>query len=137
MAKLTRVEKSASFLLFEKVAAGFPSPAADYEGKRISLDELCIKNWSATYFMVVEGDSMKGAGIFDGDLVVIDRSRKAKIGDVIVTFLNGGYTVKYLRKYEGLVYLSPANPDYPPIPIQDLDNFEIWGVVTRVVHALS
>ena len=122
--------------LFESVAAGFPSPASDFEEKQISLDQYCIQNPSATFFVKVDGDSMTGAGIFPGDIVVVDRSLRARIGDIVVAWVIDGYVVKRLERQGKLIYLASANLQYPPIIIEEGTQFEVWGVVTSVVHRL-
>ena len=137
MIKIKYVEKSASFPLFTSVSAGFPSPASDYEDKKISLDDYCIQNRAATFFITVAGDSMDGAGIFDGDLVVVDRSLRAKTGDVIVALVDSEFLIKILRRQGKLVYLAPANPEYPPLIIEENTRFEVWGVVTNVIRRLK
>ena len=136
MKSIQYAHKPATFPLFESVAAGFPSPAADYEDKKISLDEYCIHNTAATYFMRVQGDSMRGLGIYDSDLVVVDRSLKAKTGDVVVAVLNDEFTIKTLWIQGRNITLAPANTDFPPIHVEENTRFEIWGVVTNVIHRL-
>jgi len=108
------------------VAAGFPSPAADHVEDRLSADDYLVSNPTATYFVRVKGDSMIEAGIFDGDVLVVDRSIKPGIGHVVLAELDGEFTVKYLGRGQ----LLPANPAYQPIKFKDGQTVEIVGVVT-------
>ncbi len=119
---------------FESVSAGFPSPAADYMDKKLDLNELCIKNPSATFFIRVEGDSMQGVGIFNGDILIVDRSLNAKPRDIIVAVVDGEFLVKRLCRQGKTVFLAAENFGYPPILIEENTNFQVWGVVTKVIH---
>lgn len=121
----------------EGVSAGFPSPAEDYVEKRLDLHDLVVEHPAATFFVKVVGDSMIGAGIHTGDILVVDRSLSAKSGKVIVALFNGEFTVKRFIKKGEEVTLCPENAHYPPIPIKEGDDFQIWGVVTYVLHKLS
>jgi len=116
------------------VAAGFPSPADDYVEKRLDLNELLIKKPSSTFFVRAEGESMLGAGIHPGDVLVVDRSVHAGVGKIVVCALDGELTVKRLRSKEGKLVLAPENPDYSDIPIREEVEMVIWGVVTSVIH---
>lgn len=116
------------------VAAGFPSPADDYVEKRLDLNELLIKKPSSTFFVRAEGESMLGAGIHPGDVLVVDRSVHAGVGKIVVCALDGELTVKRLRSKEGKLVLVPENPDYSDIPIREEVELVIWGVVTSVIH---
>lgn len=125
-----------SLALAPNIKAGFPSPADDY--LRDSLDFNCdlIKNPEATFYGRVSGDSMRDAGINEGDIAVIDRSLQPADGDVIVAYVNEEFTIKYLdltHKEEGYIELQPANPDYSPIRIDSTDNFRVWGVVVWTI----
>ncbi|MGB0205414.1 MAG: translesion error-prone DNA polymerase V autoproteolytic subunit [Neptuniibacter sp.] len=115
------------------VSAGFPSPAQDYVEKTLDLNELLISRPSATYFVRAEGDSMLGAGIHDGDILIVDRSLTAKHGDVVIASLQGELTVKQLALYPSC-QLSPRNKRYKPIPIKEESDLELFGVVTNVIH---
>lgn len=121
-------------IFHENISAGFPSPAQDYIESGLDLNELMIKHPASTFFVRVDGDSMRGAGIFSGDILVVDRSLEASNGKIIVAIVNGEFTVKRLViKKEG-VQLVPANSAYPSINVHpDLD-FQVWGVVTYVIH---
>ena len=112
-----------------KVSAGFPSPAADYEDKRLDINEYLIRNPVSTFFFPVQGDSMQGAEIFDGDILVVDRSIKATHGHLVVAFIDGERLVKRLHHRNGLVALVAENPAYPNIEIRGEMELVIWGVV--------
>jgi DNA polymerase V len=119
-----------------RLAAGFPSPADDYIEGRLDLNRHLIKHPAATFFVRVSGDSMIDAGIHHGDLLVVDRSLDVVDGNVIVASLDGELTVKRLSKRGEILRLLPANTDYQPIEILTQQTFEIFGVVTNVIHAL-
>jgi len=118
------------------VSAGFPSPAHDFKETRISLDKTLIKNEDATFFARVSGDSMIGAGLNDGDLLVIDRSLEAENGKIAVCFFDGEFTVKRLNIKKHSVILMPENHKYDPIEIPKGGELIIWGVVTYVIKSL-
>jgi DNA polymerase V len=119
-----------------RLHAGFPSPADDYIEGKLDLNRHLIKHPAATFFVRVSGDSMTGAGIHSGDLLIVDRSLEAIDGNVIVAALDGDLTVKRFRKRNGALSLLPENQNYQPIEITEQQTFEIWGVVTNVIHAL-
>ncbi|ADP12855.1 MULTISPECIES: translesion error-prone DNA polymerase V autoproteolytic subunit [Erwinia] len=121
-------------LFSERVPCGFPSPAQDYVEDRIDLNKLAIKHPSATYFIKVSGDSMREAGIGDGDLLIVDRSLNAVHGDIVVAAIAGEFTVKELRTHP-VLQLVPHNPHYPPISFQNAEELEIFGVVTFTLKA--
>lgn len=112
-----------------KVSAGFPSPAADHEERRLDVNEYLIKNPVSTFFFPVEGDSMEGAQIFSGDVLVVDRSVKARHGSVVVAFVNGERLVKRLWNRGGRVALVAENPAYPSLEIREGSELVVWGVV--------
>lgn len=112
-----------------KVSAGFPSPVADYEDKRLDINEYLIRNPVSTFFFPVKGDSMQGAEIFDGDILVVDRSIKAGHGDIVVAFIDGERLVKRLYHRDGRVALVAENPAYPTLHVQGEMELMIWGVV--------
>ena len=119
------------------VPAGFPSPADDYLDGTIDLNALLIERPAATFLMRVTGDSMKGASILDGDLVVVDRSVEPRPGHIVVAVLDGDLTLKRLRRLkDGRSMLQAENPDYPPFIIGEEVTAEIWGVVVGVVRQL-
>lgn len=123
-------------LFLNAVAAGFPSPADDFVDKALDLNEHLIDNATATYFVRAAGDSMIDAGIHDNDVLIVDRSRDPKQNDVVIAALDGELTVKRLRKQNGEVWLLPENPTYKPIRVHEDMGFELWGVVTYVIHAV-
>lgn len=118
------------------IKAGFLSPADDYLHDSLDFNRDLIKNPEATFYGRVSGDSMIEAGICDSDIAVIDRSLQPVDGDVIVAFVNGEFTIKYLdlkHKEEGYIELRPANANYLPIRIDADDNFRVWGVVVWTI----
>lgn len=121
-------------LLRRAVPAGFPSPADDYVELRISLDEHLVEHRESTFFMRVAGDSMKGKGIFDGDLLVVDRALPAVHGCVVIAVVDGEFTVKQLLHTPKGPVLRAAHPDYADIRIKPEQDFAIWGVVSWNIH---
>lgn len=124
------------YLFSERVSCGFPSPVHDYVEDRVDLNKLLIKNPSATYFMKVSGEAMHGAGISDGDLLVVDRSISAMHGDVVIAAVSGEFTVKELRTHPFL-QLVPYNRKFPSVSFKKAEELEIFGVVTFSVKALK
>lgn len=125
-----------SLALAPNIKAGFPSPADDYLRDSLDFNRDLIKNPEATFYGRVSGDSMRDAGINEGDIAVIDRSLQPTDGDVIVAYVNEEFTIKYLdltHKEEGYIELQPANHDYSPIRIDGTDNFRVWGVVVWTI----
>jgi DNA polymerase V len=116
------------------VSAVFPAPSSDYLEGKLDLNEHIIKNPPATFFVRVSGDSMIGAGIHPNDLLVVDRSEEAKSGKIVIAVINGELTVKRLNKTSSGVQLMPENPNYQPIHITTEMEFQVWGVVTYVIH---
>ena len=123
-------------LLRSAVPAGFPSPADDYVEQRISLDEHLIQHRESTFFMRVAGESMHGLGIFDGDLLVVDRALPAVHGCVVIAVLDGEFTVKQLLHTPDGQVLRAAHPDYPDTLIKPEQDFSVWGVVSWNIHKL-
>ncbi len=123
-------------LFASAIQAGFPSPAEDYVAARLDLNELLIRHAEATYFLRVRGDSMLGAGIHPGDLLVVDRALTPRDGNVVVAEVDGALTVKRLRLRAGLPELHPDNPAYPVIRFREGQELRIWGVVTSTVHSV-
>jgi len=119
------------------VVAGFPSPAEQYLEPPLDLNEFLIKRPAATYFVRVEGDSMIGAGIHDGDLLVVDRSLRPASGDVIIASVDGDFTVKTYRHDKDGVRLEPANPAYPIIHIKKGQELDYFGKVTACIHQFT
>ncbi len=123
-------------LFASHVPCGFPSPADDYIETSLDLNELVIAHPEATFYVRVSGDSMINAAIFDGDIVVIDRARKAEQNSIVLALLNEEFTVKRLCKQGAITLLIPENPAYEPIRITDDMDFQVWGVVTYCIHRL-
>ena len=117
----------------EKISAGFPSPADDFKELRISIDQEVVRNEEATFYARVSGESMQGAGLDDGDLLVIDRSIEPKNGKIAVCCIDGEFTVKRLKVVEDGVFLIPENPKYQPIKVTEENELIVWGIVTYVV----
>ena len=120
-------------LVQEGISAGFPSPADDSQELRISIDQEVVKNEEATFYARVSGQSMQGAGLDDGDLLVIDRSQEPENSASAVCFIDGEFTVKRLKVEKDCIYLMPENPRYQPIKVTEENQLQIWGVVTDVV----
>lgn len=114
----------------EGIKAGFPSPAQDFMDVAIDLNKELIKHPSSTFYGRVKGDSMIDAGIFDGDLLIIDKSLEPHNGDMAVCFIDGEFTLKYIKIEEKVIWLIPANKNYQPIKVTEANDFLIWGIVT-------
>ncbi|QCE41406.1 LexA family protein [Psychroserpens sp. NJDZ02] len=127
------VDNTAGHYFDTGISAGFPSPAEDFKGQRLSLDETLVKNKDTTFYAKVSGQSMIGAGLDDNDLLVIDRSLEPTNNKIAVCFLDGEFTVKRLRVSQDEIWLQPENPNYPIIRITEDNNFLIWGIVTNVI----
>lgn len=112
------------------VSAGFPSPAADHAAQPLDIHDYLVRRPTATFLFRVRGDSMQGAEIFDGDILVVDRSVPARHGHIVIAFVNGERFVKRLHRQGGRMALLAENPAYPPLEIRDGVELEIWGVVT-------
>lgn len=123
------------------VLAGFPSPAADYSHETLDFNRDYIKHPEASFYGDVSGDSMKDAGIFDGDRVIIDRAVEPHDGSIVLAWMGSeGFTMKYLdltHKDEGYIELRPANPKYPVFRIDNPAEFEIWGVVVHLIRTFE
>lgn len=118
------------------IKAGFPSPAADFDGSRISIDQIVVKNSIATFYAKANGNSMIGAGIDDGDILVIDKSIEPQDGKIAVCFIDGEFTVKRIKVQENSLLLLPENKLFEPIEVTQENDFIIWGIVTYVVKKL-
>ena len=123
-------------LVLHALCAGFPSPTDDYIEGEIDLNRHLIANRPATFLFKVAGDCMRDAGIFDGDLLVVDRSITPKDGDVVVVFVEGECSVKRLLIEHGQPCLVIENRDWPAYPVPNMAEVEIWGVATCALHAL-
>lgn len=115
------------------ISAGFPSPALDFVDLSIDLNRHLIKNPSATFYGRVKGDSLKNAGIFNGDLLIIDRSLEPSNGKIAVCFIDGEFTAKRIQISKKEILLVPDNENYQPIRVTEENNFLIWGIVTHVI----
>lgn len=133
---LGQVGPSSTFLQFvdTRVPAGFPSPAADYEEVTLSIDELVDLRTPHVYLVRVEGPSMVGAGIYDGDVLVVNRALEARAGHIVVAYVDGGMTVKRLQVSQEGVWLQAENPDYRAIRVTE--SLHVWGVATHNLHQL-
>ena len=123
-------------LFLSPVEAGFPSPAEDYLDRQLDLHSHLVRNRASTFFLRAHGDSMVGAGIHDGDLLVVDRSEGTAHNKVVIAALDGELTVKRLLRCNGRVLLAPENPDYSEIDITEHEHVHIWGTVTYAIHKL-
>ncbi len=123
-------------LYLAKVPAGFPSPADDFLDKRLDLNEHLVKHPAATFFVKVQGSSMIQAGIHAGDILIVDRALEPADKRIVVAAVNGELTVKRLRKRKDKVFLASENPDFREMEVTPEMGFEVWGVVTHVIHAL-
>ncbi|WKZ30994.1 MAG: translesion error-prone DNA polymerase V autoproteolytic subunit [Candidatus Dojkabacteria bacterium] len=121
-------------LYFSPIYAGFPGIVEEVVEKKLDLNEFLIKNPEATYFLRVSGDSMVGAGIYNGDLLIVDRSQAVKSGDIIIASINGEFTVKRLEKKGDRFLLLPENSRYKSMMIHEEDDFLSWGKVIYVIH---
>lgn len=122
-------------LYTSRIAAGFPSPADDHLESPLDLNEHLVTHPAATFMVRVQGDSMLGAGIRDGDLLVVDRSREARNGSIVVAVIDGELTVKRLRTGRGNIRLEAENPAYPPLVLREGSDLVIWGVVAHAIRS--
>ena len=146
--KLNRISKSGQLTFYTPEAtkgpeiplfssptsAGFPSPADDYIETRLDISKMLIKNPDATYYVRVEGESMKDAGINNGALLVVDRSLDPKNNSIAICSINGEFTVKRITIRKNELYLKPENDQFKPIKVTEFDNFMVWGVVTFIIQ---
>ena len=128
--------RAAAPLMSVAVMAGFPSPAEQYVERPLDLNELLVARPAATYFVRAAGDSMMGAGIQNGDLLVVDRSLDPTDGAVVIACVDGEFTVKTYRRDAAGIRLEAANPAYPPIRFSGAMELRVFGVVTAVIHRL-
>ena len=119
----------------EGIKAGFPSPASDFLDLSIDLNKELIKHPDATFYGRVKGESMKDAGINDGDLLVIDKSLEPTNGKIAVCFIDGEFTVKRIKIEKNLCWLMPENKDFQPIKVTEENDFLIWGIVVHVIKS--
>lgn len=118
------------------ISCGFPSPAEDLGEDTIDLNQLLIKNPATTFFAKVQGDSMKDAGINEGDMVIVDRSLTPSHHKIAVCFIDGEFTIKRVDFKKGKLLLIAENKEYDPIIITEDNDFIIWGIVTNVIKKL-
>lgn len=118
------------------VRAGFPSPADDYIERKLDLNTHLIHHPAATFFVKASGDSMQNAGIYSGDILIVDRSLEATHGKIVIAAIDGELTVKRLCREHGRIQLMAENPAYAPIQITQEQDLIIWGVVTHVIHTV-
>ena len=116
------------------VSAGFPSPAEDYMHSKLDLNNLLIEHPSATYYVRVNGDSMLGAGILNGDLLIVDRSLEVTNNCIVVAYIDGEFTVKRIKKINNKMFLQPENKNHQAIEITESMDFELFGVVAHAIH---
>lgn len=119
------------------ISAGFPSPADDFIDRKLDLNEYLIKHPAATYFVRVQGESMKNIGINTGDLLLVDRSLDVKSGSIVIASVDGEFTVKKVVKKDDGMYLVAENENYVPIKIREDDEFQIFGVVKNVIKSIE
>lgn len=119
------------------VAAGFPSPAEDVLSTGLDLNEYLVKRPEATFLVRVQGESMLGAGIQPGDILVVDRLANVTDHAIVVAVLQGEFTVKRLRLQGRRIFLMPANDTFPPIEITEEDDFRVWGVVVHLIRTFK
>lgn len=123
-------------LYLSKVSAGFPSPAEDDLAEKLDLNEYLVKHPSSTFLVRANGDSMINVGIYENDILVVDRSLTPSDGKIVIVAIDGQLTVKRLKKKNDKILLLAENPAYPPIEIHEENEFYIWGVVTNVIHSV-
>ena len=116
------------------VPAGFPSPAENFMDLDLNLQDYLVQNPSATFCVRVTGDSMQNAGILSGDVMVVDRSLEPKNNTIVLAVLDGEFTVKRIQKKREELFLNPENKDFKPIKVTEEMNFQVWGVVTHIIH---
>ncbi len=137
MDKIFKPDESSSVccpFFMSAVEAGFPSPAEDYIEGSLDLNKHLIKHPAATFFVRVSGDSMINAGIYPGDILIVDRSLEATDKKIVIAVIDGELTVKRLKYRDDLLFLEPENDAYLPIKITKEMSFEVWGVVSNVIH---
>ena len=118
------------------VPAGFPSPAEDFMDLDLNLQEYLVQHPSATFCVRVTGDSMQNAGIYSGDVMVVDRALEPQNNTIVLAILDGEFTVKRIQKKGQELYLKPENSKFKPIQITEEMNFQVWGVVTHIIHKI-
>jgi len=132
--KTMRKSAKLPLLMHVPIRAGFPNPAENAGGLALDLNDLLVKHPISTYYLRVEGNSMSGAGIASGDIVVVDKSLEPRQGDIVVAAVDGDFTLKRLRRDGAKAWLVAEHPDYPPIALHEAQDAQIWGVVTFWIH---
>lgn len=123
-------------LILARISAGFPSPAEDYVEQKLDLNQHLIKHPAATFFVRADGESMVGAGINSGDMLIVDRATAASNNSVVLAVINGEFTIKRIRKVGSKILLVPENPNFKPIEITQDMEFEVWGTVLHVIRSM-
>ena len=121
----------------EGIRAGFPSPAEDFAEPTLDLNRYVIKNPASTFYARISGNSMEGADIHDGDIVVIDKSLNPTNGTIAVCYIDGEFTLKRICIEKNRVWLVPANPEFPKIEVTEENHFIVWGIVTFVIKKIG
>ncbi|MEQ9309992.1 MAG: translesion error-prone DNA polymerase V autoproteolytic subunit [Balneolaceae bacterium] len=127
-------DESEMLKLSRKIETGFPSPARDHLEKTLRLEDLIVRRPTSTFYVRAEGNAMKSNGIFDGDILVIDRSLNAQNGSIIVVSLDEEVLIRKLLKKNNRVFLVSGDVKYAPIPIGRETNWMVWGVATHLIH---
>jgi DNA polymerase V len=135
--KPTQETKISIPLFMSKVKAGFPSPAEEYIEAKLDLNSYLIQHPSSTYMVRIEGDSMIGAGIYSGDLAVVDRSLEPKNQDIVIAVVDQEITIKRLVKSKKSITLCAENPNFQPISFSNEQELTIWGVVVHTVRSMK
>jgi DNA polymerase V len=127
-------DRSGSPLLLCPVAAGFPSPADDYLDGELNLHRLVVRNPNSTFFLRAVGDSMVDAGIYEGDLLVVDRAAKVSSGKIVIACVDGEFLIKRFIRRGKKIFLVPENPAFQETDITEREDAAVWGVVTYAIH---
>ncbi|MCA9385516.1 translesion error-prone DNA polymerase V autoproteolytic subunit [Candidatus Dojkabacteria bacterium] len=133
--KPKKQQSKKQILFLSPVQAGFPNPADGDIESMLDLNEYLIEHPAATYFVKVKGNSMQDVHIYDGDILIVDRSLEPRHDAIVVASIDGDFTVKRLYKKDGKVKLIPANKDFSDITPKEYEDFQIWGVVKHVIHS--
>ena len=123
-------------LVLGRASAGFPSPADDYLDRPLDFNELLIENPDATFAVRVAGDSMIDAGIFPGDIAIVDRSKTAVDRSIVLAILDGEFTLKRFRQHGHRCWLEAENSHYGPTELTEDSAFEVWGVIKKSIRLL-
>lgn len=134
LARFVRRRTAGVPLAHDAVAAGFPSPADDYLEQRLDFNDLIVEDEAATFVVRIRGDSMKGAGLFDGDYAVINRAKTPTTGCIVLAILDGEFTIKRYFHRGRDILLKSENPDHTDIVVTEDRRFEVWGVLRRSIR---